>query len=175
MMRRLMAASAFAALAITAPAAQAQDNWVTIGSKSVPTNGRTSDTIDISGARGNFKAIRLITKDGGIVIENVEVVYSGGSAHNERRPINMNPNDRTRAIDQRDQARFIDRVTLSFKSGAGNPIVEIQGLQNSEGARALRTGSAAAPVTPQPGGFYGGWITSELVGPFKGERGSEGW
>jgi uncharacterized protein (DUF427 family) len=28
---------------------------------------------------------------------------------------------------------------------------------------------------PQPGGFYGGWITSELVGPFKGERGSEGW
>lgn len=26
-----------------------------------------------------------------------------------------------------------------------------------------------APVTPQPGGFYGGWITSELVGPFKGD------
>jgi uncharacterized protein (DUF427 family) len=32
-----------------------------------------------------------------------------------------------------------------------------------------------APVTPQPGGFYGGWITPELVGPFKGEPGSEGW
>jgi uncharacterized protein (DUF427 family) len=30
-------------------------------------------------------------------------------------------------------------------------------------------------VTPQPGGFYGGWITPELVGPFKGEPGSEGW
>jgi hypothetical protein len=25
------------------------------------------------------------------------------------------------------------------------------------------------PVRPQPGRFYGGWITSELVGPFKGE------
>jgi uncharacterized protein (DUF427 family) len=24
-------------------------------------------------------------------------------------------------------------------------------------------------VTPQPGDFYGGWITSELAGPFKGE------
>ena len=23
-------------------------------------------------------------------------------------------------------------------------------------------------VAPQPGGFYGGWITSEIVGPFKG-------
>jgi uncharacterized protein (DUF427 family) len=32
-----------------------------------------------------------------------------------------------------------------------------------------------ARVRPQPGGFYGGWITPELVGPFKGERGSEGW
>jgi uncharacterized protein (DUF427 family) len=32
-----------------------------------------------------------------------------------------------------------------------------------------------APVTPQPGGFYGGWITPELAGPFKGAPGSEGW
>jgi len=32
-----------------------------------------------------------------------------------------------------------------------------------------------AIVTPQPGGFYGGWITPELVGPFKGEPGSEAW
>lgn len=24
-------------------------------------------------------------------------------------------------------------------------------------------------VNPQPGGFYGGWITSEIVGPVKGE------
>ncbi len=34
---------------------------------------------------------------------------------------------------------------------------------------------SGASVTPQPGGFYGGWITPELVGPFKGARGSEGW
>lgn len=30
-------------------------------------------------------------------------------------------------------------------------------------------------VTPQPGGFYGGWITSSVVGPFKGVPGSTGW
>jgi len=30
-------------------------------------------------------------------------------------------------------------------------------------------------VTPQPGGFYGGWITSRVVGPFKGIPGSIGW
>lgn len=30
-------------------------------------------------------------------------------------------------------------------------------------------------VRPQPGHFYGGWITDDIVGPFKGEPGSEGW
>ena len=30
-------------------------------------------------------------------------------------------------------------------------------------------------VTPQEGDFYGGWITSRVVGPFKGEVGSVGW
>jgi uncharacterized protein (DUF427 family) len=30
-------------------------------------------------------------------------------------------------------------------------------------------------VIPQPGGFYGGWITSGVVGPFKGGPGSRGW
>lgn len=30
-------------------------------------------------------------------------------------------------------------------------------------------------VVPQPGGFYGGWITSAVVGPFKGIPGSQGW
>ena len=30
-------------------------------------------------------------------------------------------------------------------------------------------------VVPQPGGFYGGWITDEIVGPFKGPPGTRGW
>ena len=30
-------------------------------------------------------------------------------------------------------------------------------------------------ATPQPGRFYGGWITSRIVGPFKGTPGSAGW
>lgn len=28
---------------------------------------------------------------------------------------------------------------------------------------------------PQPGGFYGGWVTPDLAGPIKGEPGSAGW
>jgi uncharacterized protein (DUF427 family) len=30
-------------------------------------------------------------------------------------------------------------------------------------------------VVAQPGGFYGGWITGRVVGPFKGGPGSMGW
>lgn len=30
-------------------------------------------------------------------------------------------------------------------------------------------------VQPQPGFFYGGWITADIVGPFKGEAGSQSW
>ncbi len=30
-------------------------------------------------------------------------------------------------------------------------------------------------VQPQPGGFYGGWITPDVTGPFKGAPGTLGW
>ena len=34
---------------------------------------------------------------------------------------------------------------------------------------------AGERVEPQPGGFYGGWITAGVAGPFKGVPGSNGW
>ena len=30
-------------------------------------------------------------------------------------------------------------------------------------------------VRAQPGDFYGGWITGDIVGPFKGDPGTAGW
>jgi uncharacterized protein (DUF427 family) len=30
-------------------------------------------------------------------------------------------------------------------------------------------------VRPQPGDFYGGWITDDITGPFKGEPGTGHW
>lgn len=38
---------------------------------------------------------------------------------------------------------------------------------------ACRLGDVA--VSAQPGSVYGGWVTPELVGPFKGEPGTEDW
>jgi uncharacterized protein (DUF427 family) len=31
------------------------------------------------------------------------------------------------------------------------------------------------PVLAQEGGFYGGWITDDVAGPFKGAAGTRGW
>ena len=39
----------------------------------------------------------------------------------------------------------------------------------------LKCTVAGEAVIPQPGEFYGGWITSELVGPYKGEPGTGHW
>lgn len=33
----------------------------------------------------------------------------------------------------------------------------------------------AEQVMAQPGDFYGGWVTSEITGPFKGGPGTSGW
>ena len=34
---------------------------------------------------------------------------------------------------------------------------------------------AGERVRAQPGKFYGGWVTSDVVGPFKGEPGTQHW
>lgn len=34
---------------------------------------------------------------------------------------------------------------------------------------------AGERVRPQPGAFYGGWVTDEIVGPMKGEPGTGHW
>ena len=42
-------------------------------------------------------------------------------------------------------------------------------------ARDLECSVGGLPARPQPGGFYGGWVTPDLAGPLKGEPGSENW
>jgi uncharacterized protein (DUF427 family) len=55
------------------------------------------------------------------------------------------------------------------------------GYENLRGAVAFYPGRVeqalvdGRPARPQPGGFYGGWITDEVTGPFKGEPGTLGW
>jgi hypothetical protein len=155
MLRRLIVACAtvvaLAAGAVTS--AQAQDQWVLLGKKDVATNGRDSEAIDVSTAKGSYKAIRLVTKDTYIEINNVEVLYSGAPTHNERRTMSMNPNDRTRPINPTDTGRFVERVSVAFKPSreSGRTLIEVYGLQSAEGARASRpAGGSSVASSSQP-------------------------
>lgn len=42
-------------------------------------------------------------------------------------------------------------------------------------AHELQCSVGGKSVLAQPGGFYGGWITPDLAGPFKGDAGSNSW
>eukprot|EP00245_Coleochaete_scutata_P005539 TRINITY_DN19181_c0_g1_i1.p1 TRINITY_DN19181_c0_g1~~TRINITY_DN19181_c0_g1_i1.p1 ORF type:complete len:244 (-),score=12.50 TRINITY_DN19181_c0_g1_i1:203-898(-) len=70
--------------------------------------------------------------------------------------------------------KVASRVGWSYESPS-------RGFEAIKGHVALYAGPMDAvyvggeKVTPQPGGFYGGWITEDVVGPFKGGPGSTGW
>ncbi len=149
---RLIMAAAALTTVLSATAVRARDTWVLIGSKDISLVN-SSETIDLAAAKGNYKAIRLTAKRRNIELENVEVVYSSGPSHNERRPINLLEGERTRPIDQQNDGRFIDRINLTYKakpSEASPTVLEIYGLQSSSGARAERAGETKAATAAPP-------------------------
>ena len=67
----------------------------------------------------------------------------------------------------RDGAWGYDRTTPAFDA-----------MQDHVGFYASRMDACFVDdelVVPQPGDFYGGWITADVVGPFKGGPGTRGW
>ncbi|GAA4658006.1 DUF427 domain-containing protein [Kineococcus glutinatus] len=83
------------------------------------------------------------------------------------------------------QARYVDLVDpdgrlLAADAGWTYPD-PAPGYEGLVGAVALYPGRVTSCrldgelVRPQAGGFYGGWITDDVVGPFKGEPGTTGW
>ena len=81
------------------------------------------------------------------------------------------------------QARYYDVVDGQKRSRSAawfydNPTVEFREIRRFVAFYAGRVDACyvdGEKVTPQPGGFYGGWITSRIVGPFKGVAGSSFW
>jgi len=81
------------------------------------------------------------------------------------------------------QARYFDLVcgtTVAAKAAWSYP-KPTPGFEPITDAIAVMAGQVdrctidGETVVAQPGGFYGGWITSRVVGPFKGGPGSMGW
>lgn len=74
--------------------------------------------------------------------------------------------------------RVGDRASRAAAWSYPQPAAGYEALRDHVAFYAGRVDAATVdgePVMPQPGGFYGGWVTPDVVGPFKGEPGSEGW
>ena len=69
-------------------------------------------------------------------------------------------------------------VAWSYESPTGS-YAELTGCLAFYASRLASVGAECwvdeEVVQPQPGDFYGGWITSNLRGPFKGAPGTLGW
>jgi hypothetical protein len=131
------------------------DQWVLVGTREVDF-GRDVDTVDVTKAQGRFKALRLVNKRSDIVINNVEIRYGNGQVHNESRTISLNEGERTRPIDLRGEERFIDSITMSYRTRPGygqKGIIEVYALQAPGGAGYARSGpgSASAAVSRPSG------------------------
>jgi uncharacterized protein (DUF427 family) len=81
------------------------------------------------------------------------------------------------------EARYMDAVVAGRQANA----IAWSYAHPTAGYEALREHIAFYPgrldaawldderVQAQPGDFYGGWVTEDLVGPFKGSPGTHGW
>jgi len=71
-----------------------------------------------------------------------------------------------------------ERVARAAAWGYGNPNPPYAELRRHYAFYAGRVDACYLDdelVSPQGGSFYGGWVTAEIVGPYKGEPGTEGW
>ena len=107
-------------------------------------------TIATTKVRGAFGELRLYIRGAPLLIDNVRVVYSDGSFHEERRNIDLRRSERTKPIDPKKDAKFVDSVIVSYKGGAGakgDVALQVYGEQDTKGARAVRPKSTA-PAKP---------------------------
>jgi uncharacterized protein (DUF427 family) len=93
------------------------------------------------------------------------------------------PNARLTICEWKGQARYFDVVSGEQSAAAAawtydKPVAAFHSITSyvafyAEPMDACYVGNEQ--VKPQPGNFYGGWVTSNLVGPIKGAAGTMNW
>ena len=116
------------------------ENLVVIAEHDVDLSAE-SYSIDVSGAKGAYKGIRIKNKEGRLFdVRRVQVVYSDGSVHNEDRQIDMYEGERSRPINPTSESRFIDKVNITQEPSRGRGRLQVLGIQTRQGARMSRYG-----------------------------------
>jgi uncharacterized protein (DUF427 family) len=95
----------------------------------------------------------------------------------------LEPTSRSSFCEWKGRARYVtvrvgDRTAESAGWGYPDPVLAFAPIKDHLAFYAHLMDECTVDgevVRPQPGNFYGGWITNDVVGPFKGEPGSWGW
>lgn len=93
------------------------------------------------------------------------------------------PHPRRTRCEWKGEAEYftVEGETRSAEAGAWEYATPSKGFEALRGHLAFYSGGMDAcyvdeeRVDPQAGRFYGGWITSDIKGPFKGGPGTMGW
>lgn len=104
-------------------------------------------SIDVSKAKGGYKAIRVRNANGRLFdLQRVQVVYADGSVHNEDRQIDMWQGERSRLINPTEDSYFVDQINITQTPSEGRGRLQILGVQDSDGRRMERgSGRVSAP------------------------------
>ncbi len=132
---------------------------VMLGGVEIARSDRTMRVLETAGAPTYY-----------IPPEDVPTVYLVGS-------------DLTSWCEWKGEARYFDAVAGGSRSEKAawsypDPKPEFEAIKNFVAFYPGRVEACYLDdelVRPQPGKFYGGWVTDDIVGPVKGEPGSEAW
>ncbi len=95
----------------------------------------------------------------------------------------LKPENGSSYCEWKGQARYYSVVVGGKKAGRAawsypNPNPDYSAIKNHIAFYAEQMDACTVDgetVQPQEGNFYGGWITKDIVGPFKGAPGTAGW
>ena len=125
------------------------DKWVLVGKKTVDTV-KPNESIDVSKAKGAFKAIRLVSKNGTVDIVRLEIQAIKGGGTTEAKAFKLSSGERTRSFELKGDA-FLEQVNLSIGKPSGKPSkvsLEVYALQSPEGVKMARPATGAIAATP---------------------------
>ena len=139
------------ALAPRAFAQSGSERWVTLATRDIDAKARRA-TIDLSKAKGAFRAVRVSLRVGALALTQVELRYDSAPIHTAHRAVVLRQNERPQLIDTRSDDRFLDSLVLAFRPVPGEPdraTLVVEGLQTPSGAVALRGRPTPPPAVSQ--------------------------
>lgn len=116
------------------------DRWTKIAVAPITLDSGLA-SIDLSSARGKYKALRVRVNRGTINFTQLQIIYLDGSVHQIDKEFRLRRRERTKPLDLRSEERFVEEINIGFEPserGSAKATVEIWGLQSRKGRYAKR-------------------------------------